>query len=189
MDGKLNKQNYDHTHFHPPLLKKKQQQKKRTLELLEVHFVLTFFLFSFLYVSMGSGVSRKWPSSSNTHTFAICSGSRFFHFVLQPHISFWSHSWSFSAWCQMSCPLCLCGWCSIINTEENEHVKRMHCRSLSFPLLFSICLFFLFLHQASLSVCLSQIVCPHLHLHFCSLSCGPPHISVHPPSPIILILL
>lgn len=153
--------------------------KKRTSDLLEVHFVLTFFLLSFLYVSMGSDVSCKWPSSSNTHTFAICSGSRFF---------FYNHTILFGTAPEASlhgveCPaLCVCVGVQHYKyggRRENEHVKRMHCRSLSFPFLFSICLFFL--HRASLSVFSSMYV----HTYTCiSGLCPPdPHIFLAiPPS-------
>lgn len=110
----------------------------------------------------------------------------FFFFFLQPHISFWNCSWSFSAWCRMSCPLLSVWVCSIINTEGGERMNKWR-ECMSFPLLscpvLHLSFFFFFLHQASLSVCPSQFVCPHLHLHFCSLSCRPPHISVHPPPP------
>lgn len=133
---------------------------------------------------MGSDVSRKWPSSSNTHTFAICSGSRFFFFFF-----FYNHTFLFGTTPEASlhgvkCPaLCVCVGVQHYKyggRRENEHVKRMHCRSLSFPFLFSICLFFSSLGQ---SVCLSQFVCPHLLLHFCFVSCRPPHISVYPLPP------
>lgn len=108
---------------------------------------------------MGSDVSRKWPSSSNTHTFAICSGSRFFSFF------FYNHTFLFGTTPEASlhgvkCPaLCVCVGVQHYKyggRRENEHVKRMHCRSLSFPFLFSICLFFSSLGQ---SVCLSLPVC------------------------------
>lgn len=145
-----------HIHFHPPLLK-----KKRTPALLEVHFVLTFFIFfGFLYVSMGSDVSRKWPSSSNTHTFAICSGSRFFFSFF---FFFYNHTFLFGTTPEASlhgvkCPaLCVCVGVQHYKyggRRENEHVKRMHCRSLSFPFLFSICLFFF-----TRPICLSLLVC------------------------------
>lgn len=176
MDGKLNKWNFDHIHFHPPLLKKK------TPDFLEVHFVLTFFLFIFLYVSMGSDVSRKWPSSSNMHTFAICSGSRFFFF--------YNHTFLFGTPLEASlhgveCPaLCVCVGVQHYKyggRRENEHVKRMHCTVVPSPFLSCFpSVFFFFTRPVCLSVSPSLWV--HTFTCISALSPADPHIFLSPPS-------
>lgn len=172
MDGKLNKWNFDHTHFHPPLLKKKERQISWKCILFWHSFFLVFFTSAWARMSAANGLRVQTRIRS---PFALALDF------------FYNHTFLFGTTPEASlhgvkCPaLCVCvgvqhykygGW------RENDHVKRMHCRSLSFPFLFSICLFF---SSPGQSVCLSQFVCPHLHLHFCSVSCRPPRVSVHSP--------
>lgn len=173
MDGKLNKQNFDHTHVHPPLLKKKNVRS------LGSAFCSDIFSFKFSLRQHGLGCQLQMAFEfKHAHV----------RHLLWLSIFFYNHTILFGTAPEASlhgveCPaLCVCVGVQHYKyggRRENEHVKRMHCRSLSFPFLFSICLFFL--HRASLSVFSSMYV----HTYTCiSGLCPPdPHIFLAiPPS-------
>lgn len=71
--------NFDYTHFHTPFLKNKNTRS------LGSAFCCDILSFYSVYVSMGSDLSRKWPSSSNTHIrspFALALDFTTTHFFL-----------------------------------------------------------------------------------------------------------
>lgn len=170
MDGKLNKWNFDHTHFHPPLLKKKERQISWKCILFWHSFFLVFFTSAWARMSAANGLRVQTRIRS-----PFCSGSRFF---LQPLLFFGTTPEA--SLHGVKCPaLCVCvgvqhykygGWRERMITWR-ECTSPFHSCS---PSVF-------FFSSPGQSVCLSQFVCPHLHLHFCSVSCRPPRISVHSP--------